>query len=63
MHDIIINEQLLLQSSVILFDMMEYYESAKHLNISSNPEIGARGWQACSHMIKKVLMQLIKGFL
>lgn len=43
-----------LQSSVILFDMLEYYESAKHLNISFNPEIGARGWQACSHMIKKV---------
>ncbi|XP_011255630.1 uncharacterized protein LOC105250932 [Camponotus floridanus] len=41
------------ESSVILFDMLEYYESAKHLNISFNPEIGARGWQACSHMIKK----------
>lgn len=34
--------------------MLEYYESAKHLNISSNSDIGARGWQACSHMIKKV---------
>ncbi|XP_046825169.1 uncharacterized protein LOC124426929 isoform X2 [Vespa crabro] len=41
------------ESSVILFDMLEYYESAKHLNISSNSDIGARGWQACSHMIKK----------
>lgn len=41
------------ESSVILFDMLEYYESAKHLNISSNPNIEARGWQACSHMIKK----------
>ncbi|XP_029178207.1 uncharacterized protein LOC114945991 [Nylanderia fulva] len=41
------------ESSVILFDMLEYYESSKHLNISFNPEIGARGWQACSHMIKK----------
>ncbi|KAG5322514.1 PPR37 phosphatase, partial [Pseudoatta argentina] len=41
------------ESSVILFDMMEYYESTRHLNISSNPEIGVRGWQACSHMIKK----------
>ncbi|KAI4481560.1 hypothetical protein M0802_013939 [Mischocyttarus mexicanus] len=42
------------ESSVILFDMLEYYESAKHLNISSNSDIGVRGWQACSHMIKKV---------
>ncbi|XP_029676053.1 uncharacterized protein LOC115243314 [Formica exsecta] len=41
------------ESSVILFDMLEYYESAKYLNISFNPDIGARGWQACSHMIKK----------
>ncbi|KAK2578657.1 hypothetical protein KPH14_012146 [Odynerus spinipes] len=41
------------ESSVILFDMLEYYESAKHLNISSNPDIQARGWQACSHMVKK----------
>ncbi|XP_072767664.1 uncharacterized protein [Anoplolepis gracilipes] len=41
------------ESAVILFDMLEYYESAKRLNISFNPEIGARGWQACSHMIKK----------
>ncbi|EZA52880.1 Leucine-rich repeat-containing protein [Ooceraea biroi] len=41
------------ESSVILFDMLEYYESARYLNISFNPEIGARGWQACSHMIKK----------
>ncbi|XP_014615078.1 PREDICTED: serine-rich adhesin for platelets isoform X1 [Polistes canadensis] len=41
------------ETSVILFDMLEYYESAKHLNISSNSDIGARGWQACSHMIKK----------
>ncbi|XP_067206037.1 serine-rich adhesin for platelets [Linepithema humile] len=41
------------ESSIILFDMLEYYESARYLNISSNPEIGARGWQACSHMIKK----------
>lgn len=47
-----------LQSSVILFDMLEYYESARYLNISFNPEIGIRGWQACSHMIKKVFRLL-----
>lgn len=35
--------------------MLEYYESAKYLNISCNPEIGVRGWQACSHLVKKVL--------
>lgn len=41
------------ESSVILFDMLEYYESAKHLNISSNQGIGIYGWQACANMIRK----------
>ncbi|XP_046735032.1 uncharacterized protein LOC124404741 isoform X2 [Diprion similis] len=41
------------ESAVALFDMMEYYESAVQLNISSNRYISTRGWQACSHMIKK----------
>ncbi|XP_033607149.1 uncharacterized protein LOC111863928 isoform X3 [Cryptotermes secundus] len=41
------------ESSVALFDMVEYYESAVHLNISGNENIGVRGWQACSRMIKK----------
>ncbi|XP_049783625.1 protein phosphatase 1 regulatory subunit 37 [Schistocerca cancellata] len=43
------------EGSVALFDMVEYYEAAVHLNISSNPNIGVRGWQACSRMIKKTL--------
>lgn len=34
--------------------MLEYYESAKHLNISSNQGIGIYGWQACANMIRKV---------
>lgn len=42
------------ESAVALFDMVEYYESAVHLNISGNENIGVRGWQACSRMIKKV---------
>lgn len=37
-----------------MFDMMEYYESATRLNIAGNHAIGVRGWQACSHMIKRV---------
>ncbi|XP_067000082.2 uncharacterized protein [Anabrus simplex] len=41
------------EGSVALFDMVEYYESATHLNISGNKGIGIRGWQACSRMIKK----------
>ncbi|CAK9834568.1 Protein phosphatase 1 regulatory subunit 37 [Anthophora retusa] len=41
------------ESSEILFDMLEYYESAKHLNISSNQSIGIHGWQACANMIRK----------
>uniref|UniRef100_UPI00358E7811 protein phosphatase 1 regulatory subunit 37-like n=1 Tax=Myxine glutinosa TaxID=7769 RepID=UPI00358E7811 len=36
-----------------LFDMIEYYESAVHLNISCNKHIGLRGWQAAASLIKK----------
>ncbi|MGH0161410.1 UNVERIFIED_CONTAM: hypothetical protein FKN15_041266 [Acipenser sinensis] len=36
-----------------LFDMIEYYESATHLNVSFNKHIGTRGWQAAAHMMKK----------
>jgi protein phosphatase 1 regulatory subunit 37 len=42
------------ESSVALFDMVEYYEAAVHLNISGNENIGVRGWQACSRMLKRV---------
>uniref|UniRef100_A0A8C0UB46 Uncharacterized protein n=1 Tax=Cyanistes caeruleus TaxID=156563 RepID=A0A8C0UB46_CYACU len=31
-----------------LFDMIEYYESATHLNIGSNKHLGPRGWQAAA---------------
>lgn len=41
------------ESAETLFDMIEYYESAKHVNISCNGNIGTRGWQACAQMIKK----------
>ncbi|XP_043267553.1 uncharacterized protein [Venturia canescens] len=41
------------ESATILFDMLEYYQSARHLNMSNNRNIGARGWQACALMIKK----------
>nr|XP_034190387.1 uncharacterized protein LOC117608843 isoform X1 [Osmia lignaria] len=41
------------ETAVILFDTIEYYESAKHLNISSNQNIGIHGWQACANMIRK----------
>ncbi|KAA0714772.1 Protein phosphatase 1 regulatory subunit 37 [Triplophysa tibetana] len=36
-----------------LFDMIEYYESATHLNISFNKHMGTRGWQAAAHMMRK----------
>uniref|UniRef100_G3VSC2 Protein phosphatase 1 regulatory subunit 37 n=1 Tax=Sarcophilus harrisii TaxID=9305 RepID=G3VSC2_SARHA len=41
-----------------LFDMIEYYESATHLNISFNKHIGTRGWQAAAHMMRKVSVHL-----
>ena len=34
--------------------MVEYYESACKLNMSFNKNIGPRGWQACSKLIRKV---------
>ncbi|XP_023598538.1 protein phosphatase 1 regulatory subunit 37 [Trichechus manatus latirostris] len=37
-----------------LFDMIECYDSATHLNISFNKHIGTRGWQAAAHMMRKV---------
>ncbi|KAF2354914.1 Leucine-rich repeat [Trinorchestia longiramus] len=36
-----------------LLDMIEFYDSTTHLNISGNSNIGVRGWQACSRMLKK----------
>ncbi|XP_054035501.1 protein phosphatase 1 regulatory subunit 37, partial [Dryobates pubescens] len=36
-----------------LFDMIEYYEAATHLNISCNRHMGTRGWQAAAHMMRK----------
>ncbi|KAF1672039.1 PPR37 phosphatase, partial [Pygoscelis papua] len=41
------------QGASALFDMIEYYESATHLNISFNKHIGTRGWQAAAHMMRK----------
>ncbi|CAD6245414.1 GSCOCG00013693001-RA-CDS [Cotesia congregata] len=43
------------ESAETLFDIFEYYESAKHVNISHNGNIGARGWLACGLMIKRTL--------
>lgn len=34
--------------------MLDFYESAISLNISSNNDIGTRGWQACARTLKKV---------
>ncbi|KAF4517914.1 hypothetical protein B566_EDAN005979 [Ephemera danica] len=41
------------EGAVALFEMVEYYEACQTLNISKNESIQARGWQACSRMIKK----------
>lgn len=44
----------LLQGASALFDIIEYYESATHLNISHNKNIDTRGWQACCRMLTRV---------
>ncbi|KAK7493566.1 hypothetical protein BaRGS_00015277, partial [Batillaria attramentaria] len=41
------------ECAVALFDMIEYYDSACTLNISFNKNIGLRGWQACSRLIRR----------
>ncbi|XP_065292678.1 protein phosphatase 1 regulatory subunit 37-like [Dermacentor albipictus] len=41
------------EGAATVFDMIEYYESARKLNISHNRNIDSRGWQACSRMLKK----------
>ncbi|XP_072286972.1 protein phosphatase 1 regulatory subunit 37 [Pyxicephalus adspersus] len=48
------------QGASALFDMIEYYESATHLNISFNKHIGTRGWQAAAHMMRKVGVYVCK---
>ena len=65
-HDIYISLSFP-QSAVVWFDMIEYYESTCHLNISFNKNIGVRGWQACSRLIRRVsenvFMMYIEQFL
>ncbi|NWS02220.1 PPR37 phosphatase, partial [Motacilla alba] len=46
-----------------LFDMIEYYESATHLNIGANKHLGARGWQAAAHMMRKMNVTLRELYL
>uniref|UniRef100_T1J462 Uncharacterized protein n=1 Tax=Strigamia maritima TaxID=126957 RepID=T1J462_STRMM len=41
------------ETSVALFDMIEYYESARNLNIALNRNLNLRSWQACARMLKK----------
>nr|XP_015205595.1 PREDICTED: protein phosphatase 1 regulatory subunit 37-like isoform X2 [Lepisosteus oculatus] len=36
-----------------LLDMILYYESTAHLDMSSNTNIGVGGWQALSHLLQK----------
>lgn len=44
-------------SATSLFDMIEYYEACNELNISENPNIKSRGWQAC----KKAFFSLVRN--
>ncbi|XP_059159422.1 protein phosphatase 1 regulatory subunit 37-like isoform X2 [Physella acuta] len=41
------------ECATAVFDMIEYYESACQLNISFNKNIQARGWQACSRLVRR----------
>lgn len=41
------------ETSVAIFEMIEYYESACKVNISFNKSISMRGWQSCARMIRK----------
>jgi protein phosphatase 1 regulatory subunit 37 len=41
------------ETAVIMFDLLDYYESCQRLNISYNKNLGVRGWQACARFMKK----------
>ncbi|XP_063241288.1 protein phosphatase 1 regulatory subunit 37 isoform X2 [Bacillus rossius redtenbacheri] len=42
------------EAAASIFDMIEYYEAASHINISNNHNIAGMGWKACANMIKKM---------
>lgn len=44
----------LFQGASSLLDMILYYESTTHLDISDNSRIGTSGWRALAHLIKQV---------
>ncbi|XP_071160920.1 protein phosphatase 1 regulatory subunit 37-like [Mytilus edulis] len=41
------------ETSVAIFEMIEYYESACKVNVSFNKGISIRGWQSCAKMVRK----------
>uniref|UniRef100_A0A4W4HD43 Protein phosphatase 1 regulatory subunit 37 n=1 Tax=Electrophorus electricus TaxID=8005 RepID=A0A4W4HD43_ELEEL len=41
-----------------LMDMILYYKSATHLDVSSNTSMGVSGWQALSYLLKQCLRRL-----
>lgn len=45
---------LLFQGASSLLDMILYYESTNHLDISDNDSMGTSGWRALAHLIKQV---------
>uniref|UniRef100_A0A3B4VI32 Protein phosphatase 1 regulatory subunit 37 n=1 Tax=Seriola dumerili TaxID=41447 RepID=A0A3B4VI32_SERDU len=44
---------LLFQGASSLLDMILYYESTTHLDISDNGSMGTSGWRALAHLIKQ----------
>lgn len=51
-----------IQGATALFEMIEYYESATHLDISGNTNLGLsiRVWEAFNRMLNKV-SRFVKG--
>ncbi|XP_043930580.1 protein phosphatase 1 regulatory subunit 37-like [Protopterus annectens] len=50
------------EGAAALFDMFTYYDSAFQLDISSNKNIGRRGWHALSNLIKQnTSLELLKA--
>ncbi|UYV63400.1 PPP1R37 [Cordylochernes scorpioides] len=41
------------EAASALFDMVEYYESARSISLASNRSMDSLGWQACSRLLKK----------
>lgn len=49
---------ILKQGATALFEMIEYYESATHLDLSNNTNLGIRAYETFNRMLSKVIFEI-----